>query len=119
MFQACEPASCPPDMQVLLETNRLFLRPWTDADLEPFHSICSDSRVMQFVGNGQAWSREQTQNFIDRAISHWQQHGFCQWPLVLKDDGTLIGFCGFIPDERGAEIGWRLGFPYWGRGLAT
>jgi RimJ/RimL family protein N-acetyltransferase len=103
----------------VLETGRLILRQWTDADLEPFYSICSDPRVMEFVRNGQAWSREQTKSFTDRAVAQSQQHGFCQWPLVHKDDGTLIGFCGFVPAEGGAEIGWRLAFQQWGRGLAT
>src|SRR5688572_26422746 len=104
-------------MQVVLKTDRLVLRHWTEADLEPFFSICSDPRVMQFVGDGQAWSREQTRNFIIRAVAQSQQHGYCQWPLVLKDEGTLIGFCGFIPAEDGAEVGWRLASEHWGRGL--
>lgn len=109
----------PGDSQFVLETQRLVLRHWTDTDLEPFHSICSDPRVMQFVGDGQAWSLERTKDFIDRAVAQSQQHGYCQWALSLKDDGTLIGFCGFVPAEHGAEVGWRLAFQHWGRGLAT
>lgn len=106
-------------MAVVLETERLILRQWTDTDLEPFHSICSDPRVMDFIGDGQAWSLEQTKTFIDRAVAQNLQHGYCQWPLILKDDGTLIGFCGFVPAQGGAEIGWRLAVQHWGRGLAT
>ena len=57
--------------------------------------------------------------FIDRAIAQSLQHGYCQWPLILKDNGALTGFCGFVPVEGGAEIGWRLAFQRWGKGLAT
>ena len=106
-------------MSVVLETQRLMLRPWTSADLEPLETICSDHRVMQFVGDGRPWSLVQTQSFLDRAVAHWREHGFCQWPLFLKADASLIGFCGFVPSQGGAEIGWRLACQHWGRGLAT
>jgi RimJ/RimL family protein N-acetyltransferase len=106
-------------MTVLLETERLAFRSWIAADLAHFCAICSEPRVMQFVGDGQPWSREQTQTFIERAIAHSQQHGYCQWALVLKNSAELIGFCGFMPAEAGAEIGWRLAHEHWGKGLAT
>jgi RimJ/RimL family protein N-acetyltransferase len=86
-------------------------------DLGPFHSICSDPDVMQFVGDGEPWSLDRTEQFIHRASE--MSNGFCQWPLIHKESSTLIGFCGFIPAADGAEIGWRLAKGYWGQGLAT
>jgi RimJ/RimL family protein N-acetyltransferase len=106
-------------MQIACETSRLMLREWVDADLEPFHAICSDPRVMQYVGNGHAWSREQTKSFIEQAVSQSHQHGYCQWALVLKGQEQPIGFCGYRPADDGAEIGWRLAFAHWGKGLGT
>ncbi len=106
-------------MTIPLETNRLLFRDWMATDVEPFHSICADPVVMKFVGDGEPWSLERTEQFIARAGEMSQTLGFCQWPLILKSDSALIGFCGFIPSNDGAEIGWRLAKPYWGRGLAT
>src|SRR5687768_14175819 len=111
-----EPAGA--DVAIVLETQRLILRPWALADLEAFQAICSDPRVMQLIGDGQIWSAEQMKIFIEWSIIQWHDHGYCRWPLILKDDGSLIGFCGFLPAEDGAEIGWRLAFQHWGKGLA-
>lgn len=100
-------------------TERLSFREWHPVDSEPFHAICTDPRVMQFVGDGEPWSREKTQQFIDRAVEMQQAHGFCQWPLIHKADSSLIGYCGFVMSDEAPEIGWRLARAYWGQGLAT
>ena len=52
-------------------------------------------------------------------------HGFGLFALELRATGELIGFAGlavseFLPEVMPAvEIGWRLGRPFWGQGLAT
>lgn len=104
---------------LILETNRLILRGWTPADELPLYAICSDPVVMRYVGDGAPWSRERTRQFIEESLATERQYGYCRWPLILKDDGLLVGFCGFTPTENGAEIGWRLARGYWGQGLAT
>lgn len=102
-----------------METTRLTFRDWQLDDVEPFHVICSDPRVMQFVGDGRPWSRDKTRSFIERAMAASRSLGYCQWPLIYKPDAQLIGYCGFVAAEGGAEIGWRLSPQYWGQGLAT
>lgn len=74
---------------------------------------------MRYVGDGAPWTRERTRQFIEEAAAFEREHGYCRWPLVAKNSETLIGFCGFIAADEGAEIGWRLASEYWGRGLAT
>lgn len=106
-------------MLTRLETERLIFRDWQEEDTEPFHAICSDPGVMQFVGNGEPYSRERTKLWIRDSQELSQQRGYCRWALVLKETSALIGFCGFIPADGGAEIGWRLAKECWGQGLAT
>ena len=48
-----------------------------------------------------------------------RENGYCQWALICKADGKLIGFCGFVNSDDAPEIGWRLAPEYWGQGLAT
>lgn len=74
---------------------------------------------MQFVGDGDAWSRDRTRQWIDQAIETSQTFGYCLWPLIQRESSTLIGFCGFRPAQDAAEIGWRLARDCWGRGFAT
>jgi RimJ/RimL family protein N-acetyltransferase len=56
---------------------------------------------------------------------HWDEHGFGLYAVAIKQTGEPAGFTGlavpaFLPAIMPAvEIRWRLGRPYWGRGLAT
>ena len=72
------------------DTDRLAFREWNDDDLDRFHAICSDPKVMKFVGDGQAWTKDRTGQFIQSASDMLQEHGYCQWPMIHKADGTLI-----------------------------
>ncbi|MCA9174312.1 MAG: GNAT family N-acetyltransferase [Planctomycetales bacterium] len=101
------------------DTNRLSFRAWLDDDLDRFHDICSDPRVMEHVGNGEVWSRQQAAQFIQSATGTLREQGFCQWPVFHKSDHRLIGYCGFVKTGIAPEIGWRLSPEYWGKGLAT
>ena len=98
------------------DTDRLAFGEWNDDDLDRFHAICSDPQVMQFVGDGQAWEKDRTGQFIQFATEMFREHGFCQWALIHKVDGELIGYCGFVNSDDATEIGWRLAPEYWGKG---
>jgi len=107
----------------MLETERLVLRRWKDSDREPFAKMNANPRVMEFFAG--CLTREESDQFIDRAESDIENYGFGLFAAELKETGTLIGFIGlhrttfqahFTP---AVEIGWRIDEPYWKKGLAT
>ncbi|WP_010544581.1 GNAT family N-acetyltransferase [Sphingomonas elodea] len=106
----------------MIETERLVLRGWRDADRAPFHAMCSDPRVMAFIGPLQ--TRAETDAAIDRQFGWQSDLGHCFWAIERRDDAHFLGFCGLKPGAAGTpiegeiEIGWRLGFEHWGRGYA-
>lgn len=62
---------------------------------------------------------------FDRAQAHFNRHGFGPFAVELIETNAFIGFIGlsvpafdahFMP---AVEIGWRLAFEHWGKGLAT
>jgi RimJ/RimL family protein N-acetyltransferase len=106
-------------MSIPPPTERLTFREWSPGDLDEFHAVCADARVMQFVGDGRPWTRTTTEQFIQRAMAISESAGFCRWPVIHRGDSAVIGFCGFVNSVDGPEIGWRLAADYWGRGLAT
>ena len=55
--------------EISLTTQRLLLRPWTDADLPALTAMNQDPKVMEFIGPilGEADSRA----MIDRARRSW------------------------------------------------
>lgn len=105
-----------------LETERLLMRSWSEADLGPFHAVNSDPAVMATLGP--VLSRDETAALIARMQNIEAEHGHCFWALVRQSDEQLIGWCGVIRGTAGpvagkAEFGWRLARSAWGNGYAT
>ena len=106
----------------MIETERLLLRDWREADAEPFFAMCSDPRVMEFIGP--AWTLEEVAKFMAGQRELLAKIGFCCWAVERMADRSLIGFCGLKPGTAGTpvagklDIGWRLAFREWGRGYA-
>lgn len=106
-----------------IETERLWLCAWSDADLPAARTIFADPEVMRYINGGQPLADAEIRNFIMRQQDHFRSRGFCLWKLLLKMDGRFVGFCGLQPLEldgaQEVEIGWRLVKDQWDRGFAT
>ncbi|HEY7389476.1 MAG TPA: GNAT family N-acetyltransferase [Bryobacteraceae bacterium] len=108
---------------MILETSRLILRRWREADFEPFYRINSDPRVMEFFPA--CLTRAESDALIARAEAHFEKHGFGPFAVETRAGGNLAGFVGlFIPRFEAhftpcVEIGWRLAPEFWNQGLAT
>jgi RimJ/RimL family protein N-acetyltransferase len=106
-----------------LLTPRLDLRLWRDEDSEPFASMNADPRVREHYPN--VLTRSESDASMARIRAHFEQHGFGNWALELRDRPGLIGYAGLshpsFPSPCGpcVEIGWRLAFAHWGHGYAT
>ncbi len=103
-----------------LETERLLLRPFSEADTDGYARICADPKVMRFLG-GKPFSREESWRHIAFMLGHWRLRGYGMWALEEKSSGALLGRIGFTNPEGwpGFEVGWTLGRDHWGRGFAT
>ncbi len=107
----------------VLETARLRLRDWCDADAEPFIRHTNTPGVMRWLGGVR--SEAEMRDTLDR-LAGWQRgRGFTFWAVERKADGALLGFCGIkIADAAGSaiegmyEVGWRLREDAWGQGYA-
>jgi ribosomal-protein-alanine N-acetyltransferase len=106
----------------IIETERLYLREFTETDLERLYEIYSDAKVMKYIGKGEALSEEQTRKIINAwTKKYYKQYGFGIWALINKENDTLIGHCGFnwLQDNSDIEIAYLLSKEYWGKGMAT
>ncbi len=110
--------------RAVVETSRLFLRDWTDADIAPFIAHTNTPAVMRWLGGPQP--EEEIAERMRGRVMRWQrERGFTFWVVERKRDGELLGFCGLkIADDEDSpveglhEIGWRLREDAWGRGYA-
>ncbi len=106
----------------MIRTDRLVLRRWQDSDRAPFHAMCKDLRVMEFLGDSQ--SRADIDAAVDRQNALFDSLGHCFWAVERQVDEAFLGFCGIKPGADGTpiegrpEIGWRLAADHWGHGYA-
>lgn len=108
---------------IYIETERLLLRSWLDADLPQFVAMNSDSRVMRYFPS--TLSEEETEAFFNRIQEEFSRKGWGLYAVELKSTGIFIGYVGLheigFPADfaPGIEIGWRLAADYHNKGYAT
>jgi RimJ/RimL family protein N-acetyltransferase len=107
----------------MIETGRLILRDWTEADIAPFLRHTNTPAVMRWLG-GVRTEADQRES-IGRMMRWQEERGFTFWVVERKADGELLGFCGLkLADTPGSpiegmyEVGWRLREDVWGQGYA-
>ena len=102
-----------------LQTSRLKLAPYREADIDGLYSIMKDGCVMQHIGNG-AMSRAEVVDLVDRVEKRWQSIGMGWWTIRLKTSDQVLGQICLQPLKELAEIevGYALGPTWWGKGLA-
>jgi 3-dehydroquinate dehydratase/shikimate dehydrogenase len=68
---------------------------------------------------------DESDQAVERIERHFDQHGFTLYAAELSESQAFIGFVGLsiptfpAPFLPAVEIGWRLAYDFWGRGLAT
>lgn len=105
-----------------LRTERLLLRRWRDADRAPFAALNADPEVMAHLLH--PLSREESDAFVDRIETQWDEHGWSLWAVEVPGEAPFIGYVGlwpapFLDRDPPIEIGWRLARAHWGHGYAT
>jgi len=109
----------------IIKAERLVLRTWKDKDIDPFADMNADPRVREFFPSLR--TREECEADIRKVRETYERDGFCMFAAELVATGEFIGFIGlqkmdFIIPSIGqptVEIGWRLAYKHWGKGLAT
>ncbi|MBQ3317639.1 MAG: GNAT family N-acetyltransferase [Spirochaetales bacterium] len=109
----------------IIETDRLILRPFEQADLDDFFEYASVEGTGEMAGWHHHQDKQKSQEILDLFISEDKTFAVC-----LRQSGKVIGSLGVekygMEDKltefdgyRGREIGYVLSRDYWGRGLMT
>lgn len=107
----------PRSHQMHLETERLLIRSFEEADIPAYAEIVADPRVTRYLGDGRAHSHEEAAAYVRDCIALETEIGMSRYAVVLE--GELIGFCGFKPEGEHIDFGWRYAHRHWGKGYAT
>ena len=101
-----------------LETERLELRPWTEADAEECFRYAKDPRVGPAAGWPVHTGVENSRRIIREVLAVPETYA-----IVWKETGLPIGAIGLnfhtsvSKGDDEAELGYWLGVPWWGRGI--
>ena len=108
---------------IVIETQRLILRPFKQSDLDDFYEYASVDGVGEMAGWKHHKSKDESQSILDLFINEDKT-----FAIVLKENNKVIGSLGVeeygmeealseFYEYQGREIGYVLSKDYWGKGL--
>jgi ribosomal-protein-alanine N-acetyltransferase len=108
-------------MNPIVNTKRLILRAFTEADVDPMHRILNGEGVLRYFPPTDPPAHERVQRMISGLLKHWEERGYGLWAVQSQASGELIGRCGlqFLPDTGEVEVDFIFGREFWGQGFAT
>jgi RimJ/RimL family protein N-acetyltransferase len=112
-------------MEVFLETERLVLRRFTEADVDDLVALDADPAVMRYITGGVPTPRDVVRDDLLPAYLRYYERfaGYGFWAAIEKASGEFLGWFHFRPEEGAppdeVELGYRLRRPAWGKGYGT
>lgn len=102
-----------------LETERLILRQFTEADLEALFQIYSDEEVNTYLPWFPLCSMEEARAFFEERYqaAYAQPRGY-RFAICLRSDNSPIGYV-HVDTGESHDFGYGLRREFWHRGIAT
>lgn len=105
-----------------LQTERLRLRPVTDADAGALFALHSDAHVLRYWDSPPWTERARADRFIAACRQIADDGSGARLVIEGASDGDFLGWCGltsYNADFRSASLGYVLTEAAWGHGYAT
>ena len=97
-------------MNVILKTERLFLREMDMDDYGALYAVLADQNIMRHYPY--AFDEERVRGWIERNMDRYRNDGFGLWAVCLKETEEMIGDCGLtlqnMEGEMLPEIGYHI-----------
>ena len=103
---------------MIFETNRLLVRRLSLEDLDGFHEMQSNPKVMQYV-DGEVKTYQEHKTELSDLIQKYDgiENDFWIYTIELKTTSAFIGTVALVKDRDGSdEIGYRFLERYWNHG---
>lgn len=105
---------------LILTTERLALREFTERDWQAVHEYASDPELVRYMDWGPNTEKE-TRDFIRRAMASYREkpRRDHQFAVILKEEDRLIAGCNIHlldPRHQEASIEYCFNRNHWGKG---
>ncbi len=104
-----------------LETERLLLRRMRVDDADDMFAYARRRDVTKYLTWNPHPDRAYTAEYLQYLASRYRVGDFYDWGVTLRENGRMIGTCGFTSFDFGhnsAQVGYVLNPDYWGEGIA-
>ena len=104
---------------MIFESQRLLVRKLSIKDLEGYHDMQGNPKVMRYVGRGSMSLAESTSD-LEQVILVYSvpNNTFWVWAIESKTTADFVVTCALIVNEKGEqEIGFRLREKFWSNGF--
>jgi RimJ/RimL family protein N-acetyltransferase len=89
----------------ILHTERLILREFTEDDADFVLALLNDPGWQQHISDPGVRTPAQARDWIgSRLLASYLRHGYGLWAMVKRDDGALLGMCGFVRRDSLPEV---------------
>lgn len=108
-------------MHITLQTPRLILRQFTEADASLILTLNSDPEIVKYLHEPVLETKAQAKKILDDIILPQYKNNLGRWAIHIKDNMDFIGWCGlkYRPELDEIDLGYRLMQKAWGKGFAT
>jgi RimJ/RimL family protein N-acetyltransferase len=103
---------------LVIETDRLVLRPLTTADLDEVVELHAAPEIVQTMGT---YERRAALARLERNEQEWDERGHGLVAIIELASGRFLGRSGlkYWPQFAETEVGWVIRPDAWGQGFAT
>ena len=102
----------------VLVTERLVLRPPHEDDIAELITLANNPRVAEMLSRmPYPYGEAEARSFLNSAAQ--PRSAGAVYAVTLAETGAFVGCAGLNATDRGLELGYWIGEPYWRRGYAT
>ncbi len=108
-------------MNTLLESARVRMRPIGTGDISLIQRLAAAKEIANNTYVPHPYPPDAAEEFVAKVREQWRSEEAFVFAIIEKGCDQFAGCMGIhpAPAHNRAEVGYWIGLPYWGRGLAT
>ena len=106
---------------VVLANELIMMRSFEPADVVPVLALASAREIAENTFVPHPYSQDAAEEFVNRVREQWSSDEAYVFAILDRSSDAFVGAMGIHPEGKhnSAKVGFWIGKPFWGRGLAT